>query len=90
PLPPQEPELADYAAQAIRLLDHLGLDKVSVVGHSMGALVAQELALLAPERIRRVVSLNAVFRRPPDLAQAVLERAAALTGHSDAAGVAQT
>lgn len=90
PLPPQEPELADYAAQAIRLLDHLGLDKVSVVGHSMGALVAQELALLAPERIRRVVSLNAVFRRPPDLAQAVLERAAALTGHGDAAGVAQT
>ncbi|MDX8499947.1 alpha/beta fold hydrolase [Mesorhizobium sp. VK4C] len=90
PLPPQAPELADYAGQVIRLLDHLGLDKVSVVGHSMGALVAQELALLAPERVNRIVSLNAVFRRPPELAAAVRERAAALTGRGDAAGAAQT
>lgn len=90
PLPPQQPELADYADQAIRLLDHLGLDQVSVVGHSMGALVAQEFALRAPERVRRIVSLNAVFRRPPELAEAVRQRAAALTGHGDASGTAQT
>ncbi|RUW84644.1 alpha/beta fold hydrolase, partial [Mesorhizobium sp. M8A.F.Ca.ET.059.01.1.1] len=90
PLPPRHPELADYADQAVRLLDHLGLDKVSVVGHSMGALVAQELALRAPERVRRIVSLNAVFRRPPELAKAVQERAAALNSRSDAAGAAQT
>lgn len=90
PLPPQAPELADFARQAIRLLDHLGLKCVSVVGHSMGALVAQELALLAPERVSRIVSLNAVFRRPPELAEAVRERAAALTGRGDPAGAAQT
>ncbi|RVD53847.1 alpha/beta fold hydrolase, partial [Mesorhizobium sp. M7A.F.Ca.ET.027.03.2.1] len=90
PLPPQNPELADYADQAIRLLDHLGLDKVSVIGHSMGALVAQELALRAAERVRRIVSLNAVFRRPPELAEAVRQRAVALTGKSDVTGTAQT
>ncbi|TPM31807.1 alpha/beta fold hydrolase [Mesorhizobium sp. B2-3-4] len=90
PLPPPEPELADYAEQAIRLLDHLGLDTVSVVGHSMGALVAQELALRAPRRVRGIVSLNAVFRRPPGLADAVRGRAAALTGRGDVAGNAQT
>ncbi|MBN9222574.1 MAG: alpha/beta fold hydrolase [Mesorhizobium sp.] len=90
PLPPPDPELADYADQAIRLLDHLGLHKVSVVGHSMGALVAQELALRAPERVRRIVSLNAVFRRPPELAEAVRQRASALTGRSDATGTAKT
>ncbi|OBQ64500.1 alpha/beta fold hydrolase [Mesorhizobium erdmanii] len=90
PLPPRHPQLADYADQAIRVLDHLGLDQASIVGHSMGALVAQELALRAPERVRRIVSLNAVFRRPPDLAEAVRERAAALDGRGDAAGAAQT
>ncbi|WP_027144615.1 alpha/beta fold hydrolase [Mesorhizobium sp. WSM3626] len=90
PLPPPNPELADYADQAIRLLDHLGLDKVSVVGHSMGALVAQELALRAAQRVRGIVSLNAVFRRPPELAEAVRQRAAALTGQGDATGTAQT
>ncbi|ESY76540.1 flavin reductase [Mesorhizobium sp. LNHC221B00] len=90
PLPPQHPELADYADQTIRLLDHLGIDKVSVVGHSMGALVAQELALRAPERVSRIVSLNAVFRRPPELAEAVRQRAVALNGRNDTAGTAQT
>jgi flavin reductase (DIM6/NTAB) family NADH-FMN oxidoreductase RutF/pimeloyl-ACP methyl ester carboxylesterase len=90
PLPPQHSELADYADQAIRLLDHLGLDKVSVVGHSMGALVVQELALRAPQRVRRIISLNAVFRRPPELAEAVRQRAVALNGRGDTAGTAQT
>ncbi|RWF31815.1 alpha/beta fold hydrolase [Mesorhizobium sp.] len=90
PLPPQDAGLPDFADQAIRLLDHLGLDRVAVVGHSMGALVAQEIALRAPSRVRSVVCLNAVFRRPPELAQAVRERAAALGGHGDPQAIAAT
>jgi len=90
PLPPQNAGLADFADQAIRLLDHLGLDRVAVVGHSMGALVAQEIALRAPSRVSSVVCLNAVFRRPPELAQAVRERAAALGGHGDPQAIAAT
>jgi flavin reductase (DIM6/NTAB) family NADH-FMN oxidoreductase RutF/pimeloyl-ACP methyl ester carboxylesterase len=89
-LPPEDAILADYADQAISLIDHLGLAKVSIVGHSMGALVAQEVALSAPERVRQIVSLNAVFRRPPLLAQAVRERAAGLTSHGDPSGIAAT
>jgi flavin reductase (DIM6/NTAB) family NADH-FMN oxidoreductase RutF/pimeloyl-ACP methyl ester carboxylesterase len=90
PLPPENAELADYADQAIRLLDHLGLDRVAVVGHSMGALVAQEIALRAPSRVGSLVCLNAVFRRPPELAQAVRERAAALGGPHDPLAIAAT
>jgi flavin reductase (DIM6/NTAB) family NADH-FMN oxidoreductase RutF/pimeloyl-ACP methyl ester carboxylesterase len=89
-LPPENPVLADYAGQVIELLDHLGLDRVSIVGHSMGALVAQEVALRAPQRVRRIVSLNAVFRRPPSLARAVRERAAGLNGHHHGSGVDAT
>ncbi|RVD35094.1 alpha/beta fold hydrolase, partial [Mesorhizobium sp. M4A.F.Ca.ET.020.02.1.1] len=81
---------ADFADQAIRLLDHLGLDRVAVVGHSMRALVAQEIALRAPSRVSSVICLNAVFRRPPELAQAVRERAAALGGHGDPQAIAAT
>lgn len=90
PLPPEQAGLSDYSGQVIRLLDHLGLDRASIVGHSMGALVAQEVALAAPERIRRLVSLNAVFRRSPALAEAVRARAADLSGHGDPAGIAAT
>ncbi|MHA6644928.1 alpha/beta fold hydrolase [Mesorhizobium sp. A623] len=90
PLPPEQASLSDYARQVIHLLDHLGLDRASVVGHSMGALVVQEVALAAPERIRRLVSINAVFRRSPALAEAVRARAADLSGHGDPAGITAT
>ncbi|MER8956829.1 alpha/beta fold hydrolase [Mesorhizobium sp. M0833] len=90
PLPPENAQLSDFADQAIRLLDHLGLDHVAAVGHSMGALVAQGIALRAPARIGALVCLNAVFRRPPELAQAVRERAAALGGPGDPSAIAAT
>ncbi|WP_318012124.1 alpha/beta fold hydrolase [Mesorhizobium sp. CA12] len=90
PLPPENARLSDFADQAIRLLDHLGLAHVAVIGHSMGALVAQEIALRAPSRISAIVCLNAVFRRPPELAQAVRERAAALGRPGDPSAIAAT
>lgn len=90
PLPPRNAGLSDFADQAIRLLDHLGLDRVAVVGHSMGALVALEIALRAPSRVGSLVCLNAVFRRPPGLAQAVRDRAAALGGPGDPSAIAAT
>ncbi|MCV3211357.1 alpha/beta fold hydrolase [Mesorhizobium sp. YC-39] len=90
PLPPENAALSDFAEQALRLLDHLGLASVSIVGHSMGALVALEIALRAPSRVRSIVCLNAVFRRPEALAQAVRERAAALGTHGDPSAIAAT
>ncbi len=38
-----------------RVLDELGVRRADVVGYSMGGIVAQQLALHAPERIRRLV-----------------------------------
>ncbi len=90
PLPSETAGLDDYADQAIGLIDHLGLASVSIVGHSMGALVAQAIALRMPERVRCIVSLNAVFRRPPLLAQAVRERAAKLNNHNEPSEIAAT
>ena len=77
-LPPQTPTLDDYAAQLLALLDGLGLARVSLVGHSMGALIALEFALAHPERVRAVVPMNAVYCRTPAQRSAVAARAAAL------------
>jgi 3-oxoadipate enol-lactonase len=44
--------IAELAADAAALLDALELDSVDVLGISMGGMVAQELALAHPERVR--------------------------------------
>ncbi|MBM2712888.1 alpha/beta fold hydrolase [Mesorhizobium caraganae] len=90
PLPPENAALSDFADQALRLLDHLGFASVSIVGHSMGALVALEIALREPPRVSSVVCLNGVFRRPEALAQAVRERAEALGSNGDPSAIAAT
>jgi len=44
-----------FAAQAVALLDHLGLDEAVVGGTSLGANVSLEVAAAAPERLRGLV-----------------------------------
>jgi 3-oxoadipate enol-lactonase len=49
--------MADFAADALALLDELGLDRPRVAGISFGGMVAQELAVTAPERVERLALL---------------------------------
>lgn len=47
--------MADYADDAAALLDHVGWDDALVLGVSFGGMVAQELVLRHPSRVRRLV-----------------------------------
>ena len=47
--------LKDLADDAISLLNFLEFDRVYVVGHSMGGMIAQEVALKYPDRIQKLV-----------------------------------
>ena len=55
--PPAPYTMADYAADALALLDHVGWATCRVVGLSFGGMVAQELAVTAPERVERLALL---------------------------------
>ena len=49
--------LPDLADDTVGLLDALGLDRVHLVGASMGGMIAQLVALRAPERVRTLTSI---------------------------------
>jgi pimeloyl-ACP methyl ester carboxylesterase len=47
--------MADFAADGLAIADHLGWQQFAVFGVSFGGMVAQELAVTAPERVTRLV-----------------------------------
>lgn len=49
----------------LALLDSLEIEKVTLVGHSMGALIAWAVAAKAPERINTLVAVSAPFTVDP-------------------------
>ena len=49
--------MAQYAADAAALLDHVGWETCAVVGISFGGMVAQEFAVTFPERVERLALL---------------------------------
>ena len=52
-------EMQDYAKDAFAYLDALGLETVSIIGESFGGMTALHMALLAPQRIRRLALASA-------------------------------
>ena len=57
---PGEYSIEEAAADAIVVADDLGWDRFSIVGHSMGAKIAHQALLQAPDRVQRLVGLNSV------------------------------
>jgi len=74
-LPAGEDSIEAWAEVALTLLDALGLEEVSVVGHHTGATVAVALALEAPERVRSLVLSSMAMHTPKERARALGGRA---------------
>ena len=53
------------------LLDHLKIKQADVLGYSMGGGVAMQVAIRHPAKVRRVVSISAVFRHDGWVAEAL-------------------
>ncbi len=54
-VPAYPPTMTGLARTVVRLLDHLGVERVDALGVSWGGALSQELAYRHPDRIRRLV-----------------------------------
>ena len=62
---PPPVSIADHAADAAALLDHLGVRRAHVAGHSSGAAVAAQLALDHPETVHTLILLELALLSVP-------------------------
>ncbi|ONH50666.1 Pimeloyl-ACP methyl ester carboxylesterase [Pseudomonas cedrina] len=81
PRPAAGTPLLGYADQLLELLDHLQLPQATVIGFSMGGLVARAFALHYPDRLKSLVVLNSVFNRSPEQRAGVIARTAQAAEH---------
>tara|TARA_B110000438_G_scaffold277332_1_gene299865 strand:+ start:145 stop:1026 length:882 start_codon:yes stop_codon:yes gene_type:complete len=68
--------MVDMAADAVGLLDHLGIESAHIVGMSMGGMIVQEIAINHPTRVRTVCSImsNTGDRRNGSIAASLIPK----------------
>lgn len=59
--------VAEMARDALAFLDTLGLDQIDLLGFSLGGFVAQEIALVRPDLVRRLILAATAPRGGPDM-----------------------
>jgi 3-carboxy-cis,cis-muconate cycloisomerase/3-oxoadipate enol-lactonase len=88
PVPDPPYDLADLGADALALLDRLGVDRASVCGASLGGMVGLWLAAHAPDRVDRLVVCGSSARLGPPSMWAARARTVRESGTSAVADAA--
>ncbi|MER5910716.1 alpha/beta fold hydrolase [Streptomyces sp. NPDC001982] len=64
--------VAELAEDVLALLDHLEVDRFVLIGHSMGGMISQTLALAHPERVERMVLVDSIGKMAYNRGRALL------------------
>jgi pimeloyl-ACP methyl ester carboxylesterase len=89
---PRDYDLGDMADDVAGLLDELGIDRVDLIGMSMGGMIAQTVAAKVPDRVRSLTSIISTTgdRRVGQPARATLIRMAKPAARTAAAYARRT
>ncbi|UZK67219.1 pyrimidine utilization protein D [Sphingomonas sp. M1-B02] len=75
---PEQVTVEQMGADLLALIEGLNLEKATIIGHAAGGVAALALALAAPERVDRLVLVNAWSRPDPHFARCFEARLALL------------
>lgn len=78
-------DLADYSGDVVALIDQMGLTDLILVGHSMGGVIAQMVALERPDALRSLVLLSPVPASGIPFGDEDLKFMRSLAGHREGA-----
>lgn len=60
-----------HASDLLALCDKLGIGKVTLIGHSLGAVISMYMAVLFPQRVAKIVMVDAGGKIPDDTEKAI-------------------
>lgn len=72
--PPQTPDLSLFSNQLQGLMDHCDITDATIVGFSLGGMIARRFAQDAPDRATALAILHSPHKRTPDAQAAILAR----------------
>jgi 3-oxoadipate enol-lactonase len=87
PLGEERLSITTLVAAMLRVLDALAVPRAAVVGHSLGTIVAQHLAVAHPARVAALALLG-TLTEPPEAARAAMRARAATAREQGMAGIA--
>ena len=82
--------LEDYISQLYNLVNEIGVSNFSIIGHSMGALIAVAFALRYPEKVDTLIPINIVFKRTKKAQDDVIIRAKNVFKSQQITNISQT
>ena len=85
-----KPSLEGYVDQLNILVDEIGISNFSLIGHSMGAIIAVAFALRYPEKVEALIPINIVFKRTKKAQDDVLKRAKDVITSKKISNISQT
>ena len=65
--------IGDFARDTLELMDHLGVARADVLGVSMGGMIAQRLAIVAPARVHALIVAGSFAHADRELRRIVLK-----------------
>ncbi|MBD3256154.1 MAG: alpha/beta fold hydrolase [Candidatus Lokiarchaeota archaeon] len=65
--PEESYEMEAFVEDMKALMDHLKIDKAHIAGHSLGGMIAQNFALIYPDRLNKLILIATLPRFPGDM-----------------------